>query len=125
MGVKSIVDQVEKIFSKFGNFDESGFAKADLVTPEIAEALGNLSYEERMMFRKLGYEFSWLNLEQSDGIITKWFPGKHRGARYSLRLYFNQKYPKEIAKAKKEEDTNGDKNRDGTDQSTERNCQGA
>ena len=104
MGVKSIVDRIEEIFDKKTNFDESGFAYADLVTPSLAEALGNLGEKDLKKLLKLGYGFNWFDRSRGDGIIFKMIREKPRRAGYVRRLYFNQVYPFEDAERKDEKD---------------------
>ena len=103
----NVVDFVDQIFAKPGNFDISGFANSDLVTPELAERLGRLTEQEIIKLEKRGYRFYWFNRQMTDGIICKWYAGKTRGARYNLNLYFNQVFPLDIQNAKKGVDTNG------------------
>lgn len=103
MGVKSVAEQVETIFSKKENFDESGFAYADLVTPELAEALGHLDDKDRRKLERLGYGFNWFDTGRTDGIIFKTIHDKgSRKAGYVLRMYFNQVYPFDNYKEEKD-----------------------
>ena len=103
MGVKSVVDRIETIFSKKENFDESGFAYADLVTPELAEALGNLGEKDVKRLERLGYGFNWFDTGRTDGIIFKTIRDKgSRKAGYVRRMYFNQVYPFDNYKEEKD-----------------------
>ena len=89
MGVKSIVDRIEAIFAKACNFDVSGFAKAEIVTPELVHDLANLSDEDRKNLKKLGYEFKWFSVNMTDGLIFRWIIDKRNHIFYTQRLYFN------------------------------------
>ena len=90
MGVKkSILDRVETIFAKACNFDVSGFAKPEVVTPELAYDLAHLSDTDRKNLKKLGYEFKWFNVEMTDGLIFRWVIEKRNRIFYTQRLYFN------------------------------------
>ena len=89
MGVKSIVDRVESLFSKACNFDVTGFAKVEAVTPDMIQDLAHLSDTDRKNLKKLGYEFKWFNTEMTDGLIFRWVIEKPRRIFYTQRLYFN------------------------------------
>ena len=102
MGVKSVAERVETIFSKKENFDESGFAYADLVTPELAEALGHLDDKDRRKLERLGYGFNWFDEEMTDGILFRTVREGSRRNGYVRRLYFNQIYPFDNYKEEKE-----------------------
>jgi len=104
MGVKSLTDRIEEIFDKKTNFDESGFAYADLVTPDLAEALGHLSDKDERKLERLGYGFNWFDAEHTDGILFKMIRERPRKAGYVRRLYFNQVYPFERTERKDEKD---------------------
>lgn len=103
MGV-NIVDQVDRIFARKTNFDESGFANADLVTVELANRLGNLSSEERRELIRRGYELHWFGDGRSgDGMIAKEVRGDKDKTRFFLKLYYNQTFPRENAEQKAKE----------------------
>ena len=99
MGKIDVIEAIEKIFSKQTNFDQSGFCKADLVTPELADALIHLTSEQRKGLLAKDFGFKWFNPEASDGFVYKWY--KNGSVKYCLKLYYNPYYPKEIALMKK------------------------
>ncbi len=95
MGVKvSLADRIDRIFSRQANFDISGFCDADLVTPELADDLINMSSDERKELLRRGYGFSWFKADASDGIIWKTY--KQGAIHSTLKLYYNPYYPKEL-----------------------------
>jgi len=94
--VKDLVKTIDRIFADGNNFDGSGFARPELVTVELAKALGEMTPEIRKKFLSRGYAFHWFNAEATDGLISKEF---QRGKlHYFLKLYYNQQYPAEIEK---------------------------
>lgn len=104
MGSKmSIVEKVEMIFHNHDNFDESGFCDVNLIKTALAEELGHIDISDQKKLERLGYEFSWFNAQDGDGMIRRWFKEKH-GVSYCLKLYFNQNYPKENERRRLEDE---------------------
>lgn len=96
MGLKSVVEQIEAIFSKKENFDESGFANFELV-----ESLERFNDKDIKNLEKLGYGFHWFNEAKTDGIVYKQICEKPR-IRYVRRLYFNQSIDKKEDEVRKD-----------------------
>ena len=94
MSEKELLDRLEEIFSDISNFDESGWARAELVTTELAEGLWKYIQEHGVMAPKLlrrGFGVRIFREDCSDGIIAHRAPG--RGLNYMLRLYYDQDDP--------------------------------
>lgn len=108
MGVTpSLADRIDRIFARMTNFDISGFCNPDLVTPELADAIINMTSEDRKELLHRGYGFSWFKPDASDGIVYKEYRlGSFSGV---LKLYYNPYYPAEMALMKK-----GDKTQNGS-----------
>ena len=99
-GQSNLLVCIDKLFSKPANFDDSGFVKAELITPELASALSHISDTDKKQLMRHGYEFICFS-GMEDALIFKYVresPKKH----YGLKLYYNQHYPKEVAKMMKE-----------------------
>ena len=91
----SLADRLDRIFTKETNFDISGFCRADLVTPELADALIHMTSEDRKELLHRGYGFSWFKPDASDGIVYRGY--KHGSIHGVLKLYYNPYFPNEIA----------------------------
>ena len=102
MGQIDVVKRLKEIFADEDNFDESGFAKAELVTPEFAEGLTNISEADLRKLLKMEFWFSYFTNDKSAGIVHHSVEKKKRY--YMLKLYYDQKYPNEVVKGVNEHD---------------------
>ena len=100
MGKVSLAKQIKKLFSDPENFDISGMMKADLVTVELAEALWHIGKDDFVELRRDGFWFDYFEADRRNGIIGKLFEDRRKKTAYALRLYYDQKYPKEILQMK-------------------------
>lgn len=103
----SLIDKIERIFNRQTNFDIQGFCNPDLVTSDLVEEIITMPKETRKEMLKLGYGFSWFRADASDGIIYKTI--ENGVIRYTLKLYYNRNYPKEIELVKKQANKKAEK----------------
>lgn len=94
----NLPDRIDRIFAREGNFDISGFFNAELMTADFVKALSRMSREDREELLRRGYGFSWFKTNTSDGII--WKRVNHGKLHYTLKIYFNSQYAKEIENMK-------------------------
>ena len=94
----SLPGKIERIFAKQDNFDVSGFCRTEILTADFLKELSRMSREDREELLRRGYGFSWFKTNTSDGII--WKRVNHGKLHYTLKIYFNSQYAKEIENMK-------------------------
>ena len=94
----SLPGKIERIFAKEDNFDISGFCRTELLTADLVKELAHMSRDERETLLEKGYGFSWFKTDTSDGIL--WKRVSHGKLHYTLKIYFNSQYAKEIENMK-------------------------
>ena len=93
-GTFNIVAAVEKIFADENNFDISGFVKPELISVGLADCLAKINDLEYRQLLKRGYRFVFF--AKDEAMILK--DVRNKKSHYTLKLYYNQTYPKEVEK---------------------------
>lgn len=99
----TLVERLQKIFGKRSNFDISGICNPELVTvslaKELAETISNGSWKP---LADAGFEIHQFGgAVGNSGIVGKWV--QNGSSKEHLKLYYDQLFPREIEKMKKEE----------------------
>ena len=100
---------INRLFRNPKNFDESGFARYELITESLKERLRKMSYSDRKELLADGYYIHLLDQDGTCLMIFKWF--KDGNLQYNLKLYCDLR-----TKGENEDDRTG---RTGTDQQPE------
>lgn len=103
MGV-SIDKRLNEIFRNEDNFDISGFCRAELITEDMAKELmeicGNPKTRDALSAK--GFDIYTFGIDGESGLILKMT--RHGKFKESLKIYWDQKFPKEMNTKRKEEE---------------------